>query len=379
MSFLAAPTFPRRFKRPVSSTFPTAPTWPPSSVLPTPPVPGPVLWLRGDDAPNSSGGLAVPLWKDVSGNGNDATQATVASQPTGISNQINGHAAVVFDGVNDFLDLQTPLAFSGGETIFSVCNPVSGSAGPLFGSASGGINYILLFFTDGNLYVSNDVGVQVSWPFSNYGSYSIFSLTSNGSSLTLYINGVSQGSRTISGLDLISRIGSSGTLFFNGKNPENLIYLSDLSDSDRQTVQAYLGTKYAIAVSLPQITQVDFTGLSGASFVTGGAGLSYLQYVGTQAQGIWFNTGTETQPDLSGIGVSNYVQISVNPLGNADGVAEDLKNGINGSGTGNWTAVHNSFTGQCQITDTVNRVDTPAIDVNTGATITVLQAGHPNE
>lgn len=127
----------------------------------------------------------------------------------------------------------------------------------------------------------------------------------------------------------------------------------------------------------PQITQVDFTGLTGSNFVTAGAGLGYLQYVGVQPQGIWFNTGTEMQPDFSSHGVGNYIPVNINAVDNADGLAADLMSALNLSGTGNWTATHDAFTGKCVITDNVNQVDTAAVDINTGAAITVLQEGHP--
>lgn len=133
----------------------------------------------------------------------------------------------------------------------------------------------------------------------------------------------------------------------------------------------------AIFNGVPQITQVDFTGLTGASFITGGAGKGYLQYIGLVPQGIWFNTGTETQPDYSSLGVGNYVQIPINPLAGQDDLPEQMKNGINVSGTGEWTANHSSGSNQCVITDIVNQLDTPAADVNTGAAITVLQTGAP--
>lgn len=377
MSFPASPTFPARFKRPVSSTFPTAPTWPPSSVPPTPPVHGIVLWLRSEEIPIGS----VALWKDVSGNGNDATQAVVASQPQGIANQLNGHAAVIGDAVNDILTTEVQVTTSRQYSLFIVYKYTNNGTVIVNGSTVNGWG----FYTQASQRTPLNPGVAGMIDGLCTSNFEILSQRYNGSITDFFVNGVAQ---SITGNTSIPNTPSGicslfampdASLFFGGSIAEILIYPTARSDADRQTVQAYLGTKYAIPVSVPQITQVDFTGLSGVSFVTGGAGLSYIQYVGTNPQGIWFNTGTETQPDLSGHSVANYVQISVNPLGNADSVAEDLKNGINLSGTGNWTAIHNSFTGQCQITDTVNQVDTPAVDINTGAAITVLQAGHPNE
>lgn len=128
-----------------------------------------------------------------------------------------------------------------------------------------------------------------------------------------------------------------------------------------------------ITLGQPQITQVDFTGLTGANFVTAGPGLSYIQYYGMAGYGVWFNTGTETQPDLSSHSIGNYIAVSVNPANNANELANALLTSINGSGS-NWTAAQ-PVNGQCVITDNINQVDTPAVDINTGAAITVLQTG----
>lgn len=60
---------------------------------------GPVaLWLVGDDAPTGN----VATWPRRK-YGSDATQATVAKQPVGVVGALNGHKAVQFDGVDDYL------------------------------------------------------------------------------------------------------------------------------------------------------------------------------------------------------------------------------------------------------------------------------------
>ena len=46
---------------------------------------------------------AVAIWQDQSGNGNDATQTTVMSQPHLTADAINGRTALTFDGMDDWL------------------------------------------------------------------------------------------------------------------------------------------------------------------------------------------------------------------------------------------------------------------------------------
>jgi len=73
----------------------------------------------------------VTTWYDQSGNGNDATQTTAASQPQIVSSgsviEENGKPAAQFDGNNDYLNLGDILS---GESIlnnFTVTNVITGS------------------------------------------------------------------------------------------------------------------------------------------------------------------------------------------------------------------------------------------------------------
>lgn len=125
--------------------------------------------------------------------------------------------------------------------------------------------------------------------------------------------------------------------------------------------------------SVPQITTVDFTGLSGANFVTGSAGKGFtLPSTGTTVFGIWFNTGTETPPTLSG--ATTYVSVTISATATASAIATALKTTI--AGTAVWTT---SSTGAVTtLTSNALILQSNAADVNTGATITVTQEGAQN-
>lgn len=67
----------------------------------------------------------VRSWKDKSGNGYNATQATSANRPTFRTNQINGKPAVIFDGTNDVLTIDSSTStfkflHSDKSTVFAV-------------------------------------------------------------------------------------------------------------------------------------------------------------------------------------------------------------------------------------------------------------------
>jgi len=65
------------------------------------------LWLDASQITGLNDGDAVGTWADLSGNGNDATQATGSKKPTFETNELNGRPVVRFDGVDDIL--QTPI------------------------------------------------------------------------------------------------------------------------------------------------------------------------------------------------------------------------------------------------------------------------------
>jgi len=75
--------------------------------IPPPFVPtdigGCVLWLRSDLGITKDASDRVSEWADQSGNGLTVSQATDTAKPVFYSNQINGHAGIYFDGVDDFL------------------------------------------------------------------------------------------------------------------------------------------------------------------------------------------------------------------------------------------------------------------------------------
>jgi len=81
---------------------------------------GLVLWLRADDLTGSNG-MAVSVWPDASGRGNDVKQSTSSLQPilhTG-ANGMNSLNVVTFDGVDDYLKTAFDVGNSG-LTVFYI-------------------------------------------------------------------------------------------------------------------------------------------------------------------------------------------------------------------------------------------------------------------
>lgn len=196
------------------------------------------LWLPSENIPIGP----VATWLDASGNENNATQTTFASQPTGVANQINGHAGVVFDGVDD--SLVTPLENSTPFTYFIVSKLSSSGAFQMLISANQKDE--LRYNTSDEIQFEPQAS-PVTDSVSSL-SLNIISTVDNG---TLLKNGTIIGSTsTTSSSDLITIGSRNGSSFFlGGSIYEILIYPAALSDANREIVETKLGTKFGITIT----------------------------------------------------------------------------------------------------------------------------------
>jgi len=174
----------------------------------------------------------VTTWYDQSGNTNNATQATAASQPKIVSSGTlvteNGKAAVDFDGSDDFL-----------RDTFTIGNPVT-----LFVTAQAqttnkfiidtgvGVNINSLWTTTSADQIRwlNGSGIIVSY---THGTQALFSGVSNGSSSSISVNGsITTGTLGTTAMDGVS-IGVAGNdniaTHLDGTIQEIIIYASDQS------------------------------------------------------------------------------------------------------------------------------------------------------
>lgn len=62
-----------------------------------------IFWVSADGNLTKDASNNVSEWLDMSGNINNVTQPAAASQPIWQPNSLNGHPAIKFDGVNDFM------------------------------------------------------------------------------------------------------------------------------------------------------------------------------------------------------------------------------------------------------------------------------------
>jgi len=223
------------------------------------------LWLDASDTSTITHSVgAVSSWGDKSGNGNNATQATGASQPTLTSNSINGKSALVFDGTDDFLTAPTSVMNSCSNTsitvfIVSITSVVKAAdviaLSPFLANPSFSV---LLPFSNSLIYfdyTNNSTGrLAVAWG-GTVGTPYLWTLDSNSTiQKNIYRNGVQIATTatasvanfsTTYSLNIGARAAASN--HFNGSIGEILIYNRFLTNAEKASVNAYLMNKWGIA------------------------------------------------------------------------------------------------------------------------------------
>jgi len=229
-------------------------------------ITGLTLWLDANDSgslyqvsngtnPALNNNDFIGLWKDKSGNSNNATQSTASLRPY-----------VVASGQNSKNIIRFPYA------------AWNAAAGPYMNATIGSLSaysvFIICKFRTNEYYSmvltggSSQFEVRnysstgyIEWNIaggyfprdtvSNVGSYILIELTRSGSDYTLYKNGISVGtSNNASSLNIGSTIfissRSGNSYYFDGDMAEMLIYNSALTLAQRQQVEAYLNQKWGV-------------------------------------------------------------------------------------------------------------------------------------
>ena len=281
--------------------------FPPSSALPFSPtnLSGCALWLDAADLSSITlSGSSVVQWNDKSGNNRNATGGV---SPTFLTN------GVIFNGTSQYL-ATTYSAVPSSESVFVVVT-WTGTADRNYciigTSATNGRNYNVLKLSGSNVikwdkwgvagYASTP-GVLANVRFFSSGIY-------NGTTGTTGLNGGAQSTAeafTFSGSG-ITHIGT-GVLgdWFTGTISEIIIYNRAVTVVERQQVEGYLASKWALQNSLPithpyrnfqpaqtsfliitpgTIATVTLSALSGSggtiTWTTSTNAVSYKWYVGT--------------------------------------------------------------------------------------------------
>lgn len=211
----------------------------------------------------------VRTWYDQSGNGNDATQATSASQPkivdasSGLVTE-SGKTAISFDNINDYLVTATASELNTTTlSLFSVSKH-TGTESPLVFRGTGGAWEFLQAFgvnasggastTESRYRLWNGGGTSYAYSC-NINTYSLSSCFVTPSSINAFLNNQSvvNNSRAsaIRAASQPLHIGAYPTSsasfnqFFGGTAQEIIIYPSDQS-ANRVTIEANINAHYNI-------------------------------------------------------------------------------------------------------------------------------------
>jgi hypothetical protein len=149
----------------------------------TPALARPAVWLDAADLSTITIATGVSEWRDKSGNGAHATQATAANQPAYSQTGFFGLPGITFDGSNDQLNISTTRMQNTTHGVYWVfIRRGAGSTGdtykPSVGILTGGADRGALH------YIKNSNNLGASYPY--YGGPSLFAYDLGGG--TVYNN-----------------------------------------------------------------------------------------------------------------------------------------------------------------------------------------------
>jgi len=218
-------------------------------------ISGLTVWLDASQISGLNNNDPVTTWTDLSGNGNNATQATGSQKPTYKTSGLNGRPVVLFDGVDDKLAtaaFSSPLAQP--ASIYAVVSwSLTGSAyqDPIDGIASGQRMVIAFEVATQKFAMFAGAAVTLGGVASAGASFHLLNAIYNGASSSGFINGVNQpglssnpGTEGMTGVLLgDAPIGGQA---FSGRIAEVLVYSGAHSATQRQSIETYLNSKWAI-------------------------------------------------------------------------------------------------------------------------------------
>lgn len=227
------------------------------------------LWLDAEDTGTITlNGSTVNQWNDKSGNGRNATQATVANQPNYNASGLNDKPAITFDGTLKFLSVSSATinniilnnsysAFTVGRANSAPSNSNDGFSNSGFWGDNGG--YISNYFRSNNSIGAynwdgnNDVTTQAY----TFGTNIISGVELSNGSLRLRQNGdtettIASGPTLIlSGVLRIGKVFTDATPNFTGAISEVIFIRGSVSTTDREKIEGYLAWKWGLVSNLP--------------------------------------------------------------------------------------------------------------------------------
>jgi hypothetical protein len=217
------------------------------------------LWLKADAGITKDGSNYVSQWADQSGNNNHAVQATGSAQPLWADGLLNGKPVINFNGTSNFLDFPSGMLYNlSAISFFIVIKPydITTNKGYFAPSLYYNQGISLYSYPDWTLNINgsrifssapNAIITESTWTLSNF-KYSPSGTTGfiNSNSIIPY-DSTYKGALSLNGIYALGRYANSfGSYYGKMIVSELIIYNSSISDADRQLVENYINTKYAI-------------------------------------------------------------------------------------------------------------------------------------
>ena len=209
------------------------------------PTDGIRLWLKAD------AGTVNPLtlWRDQSGNDNDAVQLDFGSRPSIVADSINGLPTVHFSGAQ-WLNLPDLMSGATAGEIFLVLRGNQDMPLQAYGLMSFGGGYESYYpYVDGVIYENfgSTVRYTVGNPWQPLDNYHVFNVSSQNGDWEARINGLLQYQSLINAVYFPSSpLLAHNSLYgaFVGDIAEVIIYGRALNPSERTGVEKYLDARY---------------------------------------------------------------------------------------------------------------------------------------
>jgi len=240
-------------------------------------IPGLQLWLDANDPLAngtfpSKGGDVLPIWADKSGNGYDAVGAGGPTITTNSQNYLPGITVNnTVGGVNGtyYSSPIPPGTFINGLSVFGVYKSLgSTSQNAVFyrSSSASGSNLSNPFATEYNkILVGSATAVQYNATTLYQPSTALMYINMNqtNSTVSQTLNGTSQTTSVLSGSTPWTT-SDIGNLFFLGSRPDKdatsnqifyevIVFNTNLTTAERQSVEGYLAWKWGLQASLPTL------------------------------------------------------------------------------------------------------------------------------